>query len=77
MAKPRQTRIADGTQSFPGGGLAGYREMPAAQDDVIRNPDGVYSGNTRRSAMADGAHVLVSDLPTDPTTIFSGRRKRR
>ena len=68
-----KTRIAKGTQSPPGGGLSGYREMPGAAEDPIRNPDGMFSGLTRRSAMADGAHVIVDGLPEH----FSRVKRRR
>ena len=53
--------------------MSGYREMPGAAEDPIRNPDGMFSGLTRRSAMADGAHVIVDGLPEH----FSRVKRRR
>ncbi len=41
-----------------------------AQTDPGRNPDGIYSGMTRRNAINSGAHVDVGNLP-------AGRREPR
>jgi hypothetical protein len=74
MKRTRLTKVASGTMSPPGSGLAGYRDMPMAADDVIRNPDGVFSGLTRRNAGADGVHAAVQGVPKGPTTVKLGRQ---
>lgn len=38
---------------------------PDAQDDPITNPNGMYSGMTRRNAATDGAHVTMEGRPKD------------
>lgn len=43
----------------------GIDRGPVAQDDPITNPNGVYSGMTRRSAATDGKHAQVSNMPKD------------
>jgi hypothetical protein len=43
----------------------GINKGPNAQDDPITNPDGVYSGMTRRNAATDGAHVTMQGRPKD------------
>lgn len=43
----------------------GINKGPNAQDDPITNPDGMYSGMTRRNAATDGAHVTMQGRPKD------------
>jgi hypothetical protein len=41
------------------------RKVPPAQEDRTRNPDGVYSGMTKRNALSDGEFATVQDMPGD------------
>lgn len=43
----------------------GINRGPDAQSDPITNPDGIYSGMTRRNAATDGAHVTMQGRPKD------------
>jgi hypothetical protein len=43
----------------------GIDRGPDAQDDPITNPNGVYSGMTRRIAATNGAHVTMQGRPKD------------
>lgn len=47
----------------------GINRGPDAQDDPITNPNGVYSGMTRRNAATDGAHVTMQGRPKDMRNI--------
>jgi hypothetical protein len=39
------------------------RKAKPAQEDATRNPDGVYSGMTKRLAITDGSFVDISGMP--------------
>jgi hypothetical protein len=39
--------------------------MISAQTDKTRNPDGVYSGMTKRIALEDGDFVSIQNMPGD------------
>lgn len=41
------------------------REMPVAADDVLRNPDGVFSGPSLRVARSDGTFAPIEGMPKD------------
>jgi hypothetical protein len=34
----------------------------------VNNPDGIFSGMTKRLAISDGAHVEMGNLPTEAVT---------
>lgn len=40
-------------------------KRPSAQDDPARNPDGIYSGMTKRLANTDGSFCGVTNIPKD------------
>ena len=42
-----------------------YQDVPDAQYDPARNPDGIYSGMTKRLAICDGTFAEISNMPKD------------
>jgi hypothetical protein len=44
---------------------AGESKGPVAQTDPTRNPNGVYSGMTKRLALSDGTFADVGNMPGD------------
>jgi hypothetical protein len=43
---------------------------PVAQTDPLRNPDGIYSGASKRVAIEDGSFAEIGEKPR-----ISGRRR--
>jgi hypothetical protein len=52
------------------------RKEPKAQTDPLRNPEGIYSGPSKRVAIQDGAFAEVENMPKGVTSLGLGRRKK-
>jgi hypothetical protein len=62
--KPLMPELDDDKSASLGSGR-GINRGPDAQDDPITNPNGVYSGMTRRMAATNGEHVTMQGRPKD------------
>ena len=71
-----QPKGSNRSNAGPIGEVGDYRNDPNAQTDPLRNPDGIYSGPSKRNAIRDGVFAEVSNMPTGETTIHLGRRKK-